>query len=265
MSRVLPLFRRAIVDSWRGLAGWSVGIVATLALYLPIYPSFGASGQLEEIIDSLPPALVNTLGYDQIATGAGYTQATFYGLVGFVLVTIAAVSWGTDAVANDEENGQLELTLAHGVTRGQLLAERTVATFVKLLVLALVAGVTVLVLDEPAELGISAGPLAATTAALLGLVFLAAAAAIAVGAITGRRVWALGAGAGVAGYGYVVNALANQTEDLAWLHAWSPYSWAYHENPLTDGWNGQLWISYAVAVALLVVGWLVFRRRDIAT
>ena len=127
MRRPLPLFRRSLADGWRGLLGYSAGIAAVLAVYLPIYPSFGGNGQLEEMIGSLPPELVNTLGYEQIATGSGYVQATFFGLIGFVLITIAGVGWGNGAIANDEENGQLELTLAHGVTRGQLYAERTAA------------------------------------------------------------------------------------------------------------------------------------------
>ncbi|MDQ0895688.1 ABC transporter permease subunit [Agromyces ramosus] len=264
MNRVLPLFRRTLADSWRGLAGWTAGVVATLLLYLPIYPSFGGNGQMQELVESLPPELVRTIGYDQISTGAGYAQSTFFGLVGFVLLTIAAVGWGTGAIANDEENGQLELTLAHGVTRGQVLAERSAAVLVKLAWLALVAVVTVLALNEPSELGIEVGPLVATSAALVGLSFLSAAAAIAVGAIAGRRSWALGAGAGIAVYGYVMNALSNQSDDLDGLHDWSPYAWAFGSEPLTNGWDWRIWLLYAVAAVLLVIGWIVFRRRDVA-
>ncbi len=264
MRRALPLFRRSLADGWRGLLGWSAGIVAVLAVYLPIYPSFGGNGQLEEMIGSLPPELVNTLGYEQIATGSGYVQATFFGLIGFVLITIAAVGWGTGAIASDEENGQLELTLAHGVTRGQLYAERTAAVAVKLAWLGLVAVVTVLLLDGPSELGIEVGPLFAAGAAFVGLGLLAASASIAVGGITGRRSWSLGAGAAVAVYSYVVNALGNQSEDLEWLHDFSPYSWAYGTAPVTNGWDWQIWLVYGVAALFLLVGWLVFRRRDIA-
>jgi ABC-2 type transport system permease protein len=264
MNRGLPLLRRNLADSWRGLAGWTAGVVATLLLYLPIYPSFGGNGQMQELIESLPPELVRTIGYDQISTGAGYAQSTFFGLVGFVLLTIAAVGWGTEAIANDEENGQLELTLAHGVTRGQVLAERSAAVLVKLAWLGLVAVVTILALDQPSELGIEAGPLVATSAALVGLTFLSAAAAIAVGGITGRRSWALAAGAGLAVYGYVMNALANQSDDLDRLHDWSPYAWAYGSEPLTNGMHWQIWLLYAGAALLLLVGWLVFRRRDVA-
>lgn len=264
MNRVLPLFRRSIADGWRGLLGWTGGILVALFLYLPLYPSFGGNGQLQEIVDMLPPELVQSLGYDQIGSGPGYVQATFYGLIGFVLVTIAAVGWGTGAIANDEENGQLELTLAHGVTRGQLFAERTAAVLVKLAWLALVSVVVVMVLNEPSELDIEFGNLVATATAFFGLVTLSAAAAIAVGGVTGRRSWSLGAGAGVAVYGYALNALGNQSDDLAWLHDWSPYSWAYADAPLENGWGELTWLLFAVTAVLLVLGWSVFRRRDVA-
>ena len=264
MNRVLPLFRRSILDGWRGLVGWTIGILITLFLYLPLYPSFGGGGQMQQIVDTLPPELVKSLNYDQIASGPGYAQATFFGLIGFVLVTIAAVGWGTDAIANDEENGQLELTLAHGVTRGQVFAERTAAVLVKLAWLALVSVAVVAMLNEPAELGIEFPNLVATATAFFGLVSLAAAAAIAVGGLTGRRSWSVSAGAGVAVYGYALNALGNQSDDLAWLHDWSPYSWAYGESPMQNGWNGMIWLNYAVIAVLLLLGWLVFRRRDVA-
>ncbi|MGR2753811.1 ABC transporter permease subunit [Agromyces arachidis] len=264
MNRVLPLFRRSMSDGWRGLAGWTIGILAALFLYLPLYPSFGGNGQMQQIIDTLPPELVRSLNYDQIGSGPGYAQATFYGLIGFVLLTIAAVGWGSQAIANDEENGQLELTLAHGVLRGQLLAERAAAVLVKLLWLAVVSVVVVMVLNEPAELGVEFGNLVATAVAFLGLVSLSAAAAIGIGAVTGRRSWAVGAGAGVAVYAYALNALGNQSDDLSWLHDWSPYSWAYGDSPILNGWNGTIWLNYAVIAVLLVVGWVVFRRRDVA-
>ncbi|GAA2039136.1 hypothetical protein GCM10009819_25250 [Agromyces tropicus] len=264
MNRPLPLFRRSILDGWRGLLGWSIGLAAALMLYLPLYPSFGGAGEMQALLDSLPPELIRALDYDQIATGAGYAQATFYGLIGFALGTIAAVGWGTGAIANDEENGQLELVLAHGVIRGQLLAERAAAVFVKLLWLVVLSALVVLGLNEPSELGIEVGPLVAISVAYFGLIALAAGASIAVGAMTGRRSWALGAGTGVAVAAYALNAVGNQSEDLRWLHDWSPYSWAYGDQPLLDGWSPAIWLNLAVIAVLLVLGWLVFRRRDLA-
>src|SRR5690606_28930200 len=106
---ILPVFRRSIRESWRGVLGWTIGLAAVLFLYLPLYPSLGGDGRLEEIVSALPKELVETLGYDQISSGAGYAQSTFFGLMGFLLLTIAAVIWGSAAIAGSEENGRLEL------------------------------------------------------------------------------------------------------------------------------------------------------------
>lgn len=263
MSAPLPLFRRSLRESWRSLLGWSLGILAVLMLYLPLFPTFGATPQLQQLLAGLPPELVKAIGYEQISTGAGYTQATFFGLLGFLLMTIAATSWGTAAIAGDEESGSLELTLAHGVSRSQLVLERAAAVTVRLAWLAAVSAVIILALNDSAKLGIDAAHAFAGAAAILGLTLLSAMFALAVGALTGRRVYATLAGAGIAVLGYAFNAIAEQGSGLAWLHSWSPYSWAYRGAPLNNGADALMWLNYAVAAALLLIAVLALNRRDL--
>lgn len=264
MRKPLPVFRRALADSWRSLLGWTVGISAALFLYLPLFPSIGGNGQMEQMIASLPPELVKTLGYEQIGTGAGYAQGTFFGLIGFLLLTIAATSWGSAAIAGAEESGRLELTLAHGVSRVQYALESALAIVVRLLWLGAFATVIVIALDEPSELGIEPANVVAASAALIGLTLLSAAFALAVGALTGRRTFATAAGAAVAVLGYVFNAIANQVEDAEALRTVSPYAWAYQNTPLVDGadWGG-LGLLWGLAALLVAVSALALRRRDI--
>jgi ABC-2 type transport system permease protein len=264
VPKSLPIFRRATADSWRSTLGWTVGILAALALYLPLYPSIGGNGQMQQIIESLPPELVKTLGYEQIVTGAGYAQGTFYGLIGFLLLTIAATSWGAAAIAGAEESGRLEMALAHAVGRGRYALETALSILVRLVWLGAIAAIFVLVVNEPAELGLDPANVVAVTAALVGLAMLSAAFALAFGALTGRRIFAIAAGAGVAVVGYVFNAIANQVSDAEGLRAASPYSWAYHETPLTSGadWVG-LALLWGIATLLVIAAVVALRRRDI--
>ncbi len=258
----VPLFTRAIGESWRALTGWAIGIAATVLLYIPLYPSM-KSESMQALMDSLPKELVNTLGYS-LSTGAGYVESTYFGLMGFLLLSIAAIAWGTAAVAGDEESGGLELTLAHGVGRGRLVLERTAAVFVRLVALGVLGSLLILAFNGAAELELDAGNLVAVTAALVGLTMLAAAAAIAVGALTGRKSFALGAGTAVPVLGYALNAVANQSQDLDGLHAYSPYAWAFGNTPLGDGvdWGG-LGLLYGLSAALILVAVLALRRRDV--
>lgn len=259
----LPLLRRALADSWRGLLGWAAGLAAVIGMYLPLYPSIGGNPEFVAIIDSLPAELVSALNYDQITSGAGYTQGTVYGLIGFALITIAAVGWGAAAIAGDEERGTLELTLAHGVSRSQVVLERFAAIALKLV--ALVAWVSLLVaaLNEPAGLELAAEGIIAGGLALLGTGLVTATVGLLAGALTGRRAIAIGAGAGVVVAGYALSALGNQSADLEWLHALSPYDWAYGASPLADGLDASLWPLYGVAVIALAGAVAAFRRRDV--
>ncbi|MFC7341988.1 ABC transporter permease subunit [Saccharopolyspora griseoalba] len=263
MVKPFPIFRRSIAESRRAVLGWAIGLTAFACLYLPLFPTFGGSGsQMAQMIDALPPTLVKTLGYQDIASGAGYAQSTFFGLMGFVLTTIAAISWGAAAIAGAEETGRLELTLAHGVSRTRQVLEASASVAVRVALLGLFAVLLVLALNGPSELELVPINVLAAGVALASVAFLTGAVALAVGAATGRHAWATIAGAIVAIGGYATNAIANQSADLDWLHAISPYAWAWQEEPLESGWPlpglSALWIACAVLVVL--TAWSLNRR-----
>ncbi|OAV60571.1 ABC transporter permease subunit [Enteractinococcus helveticum] len=257
------VFLRLVFDGWRGMLGWIIGIAAVLGLYLPLYPSI-ASPQMTELLNNLPTELVEVLGYDDIVTGAGYTQATFFGLLGYVLMVIATTAWGAAFIAGTEETGRLELTLAHAVGRVQYAVESIAALLAKILVLALVVYVMIWALNEPSELNLSAVNLLAGTIAWASLGLLSGTAALAIGALSGRRMWAIAAGAGIAVISYVFDAVGNTNKDLQWLYNLSPYHWAYGNSPLAEGfdWPGfaLVWALCAIFIGLTIAG---LARRDI--
>ncbi|MBD7995329.1 ABC transporter permease subunit [Arthrobacter sp. Sa2CUA1] len=259
----MPVFRRSVADTWRATLVWTLALTAALLLYLPLYPSMN-SADMRNLIEGLPPELVQALGYAEMFSGPGYVQATFFGLLGFVFITVAAVSWGSTAVAGAEESGQLELVLSHGVGRVQLVLESALGLFTRLLWFAVFTTGLITILNRPSELGLEPGKLMAGEAAWLGLGYLSGSLSLTVGALTGRRSLAVGAGAAGAAYGYVLNALANQDTDLAWLRDISPYSWAYRNAPLTEGIDvpGLALVAAAGAVFTTVAA-LALRRRDI--
>lgn len=261
--RPLPVFRRSVADTWRATLVWTLALTAALLLYLPLYPSMKGAG-MRNLIEGLPAELVKALGYTDLFSGPGYVQGSFFGLLGFVFITVAAVSWGSTAVAGAEESGQLELVLSHGVGRVQYALESALGLFARLLWLAVYTGALILVLNGPSQLDLEPVNLAAGEAAWLGLGFLAGSLSLAVGAATGRRSVALGAGAAAAAYGYVLNALANQDADLAWLRDFSPYSWAFRNAPLAEGFDlPGLALLAACCGVFTAVAAIALRRRDI--
>lgn len=263
-SGVLPLFSKAMIDARTSMLIWAVAMLAIMGLYLPLYPSIGGSEQMKQMIQSLPPELVNALNYGQITSGPGYTQATVFGLIGFLLMTIMAVGAGAAAIGGDEESGLLELTLAHGVTRSHVVLERAAALVARILILHLFILAVLLVLRGPSELGIDVGHATAGVLMFALLVFLNGSFALLGGAVGGRRIHGIGVGAVVAVIGYAFNAVGNQNQELEWLHALSPYYWAYGRSPLVNGVDVPAALLLA-GVGLACIGFsvLALNRRDI--
>lgn len=259
----LPVLRRSLAESWRSTLACALALVAVSSLYLPLYPSIGGA-QMADLIASMPPELINSLGFDTIGTGAGYAQSTVYGLLGFLLLTVAGCAWGASAIAGAEETGRLELTLAHGVSRMQYAIESALSILTRLVALIAVLTLLVLALNGPSQLEVEPVNIVAGGAALLGLTLFSATIALAVGALTGRRSAGIGAGAGVAILGYVLNAIGNQNESLAWVHHFSPYDWAFANSPLVEGTDwagiGLLALGSILAAAIATIA---LQRRDI--
>ncbi|TFD75740.1 ABC transporter permease subunit [Cryobacterium psychrophilum] len=220
----MPVFGNVFTEGWRSLLGWTLGLAAAASLDLPFFPTIGGSPQIQDVIDSLPQELTRSLNYDQIGTGPGYAQATLFGLIAFLLLSIAAISWGASALGGDEESGQLELTLAHAVTRVQVALARYAAMAVKIMALSALTCV---------------------------LVLLSGSVALLCGALTGRRIWGIGGGTAVAVVGYVFNAIGNQSANVEWLHAFSPYYWAI------------VIMFFAVSFVLAAATAVAWRQRDV--
>src|SRR5690554_1222636 len=117
----MNLFRREFSESWRGLIGWALGVALAILIYLPFFPSLGGTEAMEMMSALFPPEFSAMFGLDRMADGAGYVHAAYFGLMGYLLLAIAAIGWGTGSLARREAEGSLELTLAHGVTRWQVV------------------------------------------------------------------------------------------------------------------------------------------------
>src|SRR5664279_3386289 len=85
-----------------------------------------------------PAALLEALGYTNVISAAAYVGATIYGLLGPVLVAVLAISHGARSIAGDEEQGTLDLLLAHPVSRVQVAMQRLASLICELAVVGVV-------------------------------------------------------------------------------------------------------------------------------
>jgi len=254
----LAVYTKSLSDGRRGLIGWTLGTATVGMVYASTYPS------QKDNTASLPEALRESLHID--ATAAGYLQASVFGLLLPLLAVIHGAATGSRAVAGEEESGQLDLVLAHPLTRTRLVLQRFGALVTGSVTISLLVWLALLAVRDSAELtSVTPGELLAqcVNLALLGIVF--GALALGLGAAFGRRAVVLAGTAAIGVLAYATHTFAAQigADRLAYL---SPFHHYIGGQPLRNGFQwADIGILAATAGALVALGTGCFVRRDINT
>jgi ABC-2 type transport system permease protein len=259
------VFTKTLWDARRALLGWTLAIAAVGAMYASFWPTINTP-DMQKALASYPKALREAFHYDDMASAAGYVGSTVYGLLIPLLVAVFAITYGTRAVAGDEEAGTLDLLLAHPVSRVSTALQRVAALATAVTVISFVLWLAMLAITGPAKLGgISAGEFAAANLQLVLFGLCIGAVAFAVGASTGRKAIAIGVTAGVTVLAYLANGVFPQVESLKWTRDVSPWHWYTGGEPLKNGLPvGDSLLLLGTAVVLVALGTWRFNRRDVA-
>jgi ABC-2 type transport system permease protein len=261
MSVLANPFTKWLWDARRSLLVWSVAVVVVGGIYTAFWPTAN-NPELQKAIEAYPQALMEAMDFTDIATAAGYLNASVYGLIVPALLLVYAITAGARVVAGDESDGTLDLILAYPLSRSRLALQRFAALIVSLVIMVGVFWLAILALSGPADLeGISVAQFSAMHLHLL----LFGTLAYAVGAASGSKSLALGIAAGVAVFGYLAKGVFPQVEELEWVENLSPFHWLNSENPLRSGIQiGDALLMLGLASVLVAVGTWLLNRRDIA-
>lgn len=259
------VFTKSLWDQRRGIVIWSLAVAAVGVMYAAFYPSMNSS-EMAAAMEAFPEGLREALGMTDITSPAGYLGSTTYGLLGPVLMIMFAGGLGVRAVAGDEENGQLDVLLAHPVPRWSVIVQRAAAMALAVLTAGIVLFVAMAAAAGPAQFAsLGTGNLAAATLqlALLGLVF--GTLGLAVGGLTGSRGLAWGVVGAVAGLSYLANTLGPTVDAIAFTQNLSPFHYYSGGQPLRNGLQvADSLALVGIVVALVAVAVVGFRRRDVA-
>jgi ABC-2 type transport system permease protein len=266
-AQVGTLFARALVDRWRSLLVWTLGLVGIGAAQLSVYPSVRESGEgMQAFVDQWPEAFREAFGLEAYGTGPGYLNAELFSMLVPLVLIAVAVGAAAAATAGEEERGTAELLLSLPVSRTRVLVAKTLVMLTSVAVVALAGWVALVVGTPLVDLDVAAVDLGAAfvMTGLLGLLF--GALALFVGALTGSRAASLGAGIGLAIAAFLLDVLAPLAD---WLEGWqaaSPFAWALQNEPLSTGVDGPgAALLLGVSLLLVVLAWVVFRHRDVST
>lgn len=256
------VFTKSLADHRRGLAAWAGGSALIGMMYAGFYPQI--RGDAAEAMAGFPEAMREAFGMDDLASAAGYLQSSVFGVILPVIAMIYGIVVGARAVAGEEESGELDVVLAHPVTRIRFMAHRFGALVVGAFAIAAVVWVAMLAIRGGAELTeITPVQFLAQAFNLALLTVFFGALTAGVGAATGRRGVAVGTAAAVGVLGYAMHTFGSQA-GLDWAADVSPFAFYIAGEPLRNGFQwGDAAVLAVAALVLIGLGALRFDRRDI--
>lgn len=261
------VFWKVVHDQWRIVLGWAAFCALWPAMYVGLYPSIAAVGEIQRIIDQMPPAIRDLFAGTglNISTPTGFLNMELFSFVGPLLVLAYTVVVGGGATAGEEERGTIDLLLANPVPRRRVVLQKSLAFLLGTLVIGLGMwlGAAAGAVGVGVELDLALVAQALASVVLLGLAF--GGLALALGAFTGRRWLAAGVALMVAIASFFVNGLGALVD---WLEPWRPLSPFYQyiaNDPLTNGLDpGNALVLLGWAVAGVIVAVVAFERRDLS-
>jgi ABC-2 type transport system permease protein len=259
------LARKELRDQRRALFGWGGGLAAMVLMYSSFWPSVrDNASEFESYLENLPDALRSVIGELSLGTPVGYLQSELFAFLGPALLLVFAIGSGARALAGEEEQGTLDLLVVTPMPRGRVVLEKFAAMSITALGLGGVLWLSVVLIGRLFDLNVAVGDLAAATLhlVLLGLAF--GAIAMLLGALRGRRGFAIGVTAAVAVGTFLVDAFAPAVEGLGWAAELTPFYYYGESLPLRNGVElAHVGVLIAIAVVGVAASIVAFDRRDL--
>ena len=246
------------------LLGWSVATVALVAVVLAFWPSIDGNPALTDSFSDLPPSVQSAVGIADLGTPAGYLQGQLFSTLLPLIFLSFAIGRGARAIAGEEERGTMDLLLATPIHRSRVVVEKALAVLGGLLLLAVVTWLTLLAVNPLVDVDLSAGRLAAATTGSMLLGVLYGGIALCLSGATGRRGLSLGIAAGLAAAGFLYTSIAPFVSALSDHLGFSPFQWAYGDEPLRHGADwGDFALLLGGGILFTVLAVVLFDRRDV--
>jgi len=261
-----PLLRKTLRDNARGIAGWTLGIVALVAVQLSVFPSVSdTTSKIVDFADAFPEVFRKIFRLEDYGSAVGYLSTELFSASLPLIFIAVGVTWGARVATDELEQGTSDVLYSLPLSRAHVMWVRLAAMVGVLIFLGVIVTVSLAIGGPLVEMSIAVSRLAAASVsiALAGLIFGSLAAFV--GAASGRRSVALGIGLTVAIACFVVYSLAPIVEVMDDVNPYNPMQWTIGAESLKDGIDTWYCIAaLATSIVPMFATIIAFDRRDLA-
>jgi len=258
------IFRYALLR-WRGqIIGWGVALAALALLVASLYDAaLQMRAQLEQLLDTMPPELMMFVGgVDRVFSPAGFLDTRFFSMMP-LLLGVFAVIIGSGLIAGDEENGTLDLILAHPLRRFDLIVGRWLAFCAALLGILAMAWLGLIIASSFTSIKFGWLDMALPFVSLFGILAWFGGLALLLSMIVPSRRLAASLTGLILAASYFITTLARISPNLNALAQWSPFTY-YQGGSALEGFNAGDFVGLLLmSLVFVAIGAWLFQRRDI--
>ena len=255
--------RLDIAGRRRSLLGYCLGMAVYALIVVAMYPAFKTSTSLDKLISSDPAAAALFGVTGRISSSGGWLNGNLYANFFPLVMLLLTIGYGAACLAGQDEDGTLGLLTVLPVRRTAIVAQKAAAMAVQAALLAITVAVLVII-GRSFQLNVTVANVAAISAAifLMGLDF--GFVTMAIGALTGRKGTAVGAGSALAAASYLLSFLAPVASWIRPGRYASLFYWAVGNNQITGGVSpGDYAVLAITGLCALAAVMFAFRRLDI--
>lgn len=246
------------------ILGWGICLGLIGGYLVSFYDTLvNQQAQLMEMIQEYPPELFAFFGdLTRLFTPGGYLHTEFFSYMPIILGIYAVLS-GSGLLANDEENGTLDLILAHPLSRTKIFFGRLIAFLTAQFFIQLLAWLGFWIFIPGTSLEVTPAELALPFLSLLSLMVLFGALALLFSMVLPSRSMSAMLSGLLLVTSYFISSLAKIDENLQQVAKLSPMNY-YQGGEALAGMEWK-WFLGLIGFTLLFVllAWWLFERRDV--
>jgi ABC-2 type transport system permease protein len=247
----------------RSLIGYCLGMAVYTLVVVAMYPAFKTSTSLDKLIasDSTAAALFGVTG--PISTSGGWLNGNIYANFLPLIMLLLTIGYGAACLAGQDEDGTLGLLAVLPVRRTAIVAQKAAAMAAQAAALTVTVAVLVII-GRSFQLNVTITGVASVSAAVFLMSMDFGLIAMAIGALTGRRGTAIGAGTALAAASYLVSSLAPVASWIRPARYASLFYWSVGNSQISGGVSpGDYAVLTITGLCALAAAVLAFRRLDI--
>lgn len=262
----MNIFFRELRANLKSLIIWCVISLLFVAVGFSKFSAYEGNPELLAVLDGIPPAMLAAFNLNafNLTTITGFygVMFTYFALI----LSIAAVMWGSDIITKEERDKTVEFALTLPVRRSKVITGKLFAALVYCIVLLLFTGAAVLLnatqyqTDNEFYQFVAISMLALL---LLQLIFLAI--GIFLGCAMKQYKRASSAALAILLGTYFVSVVAGLSKDLDFLKYFTPFKYFDAAELLHNSGIGGVYVALSIGiVAVCLVGaYVTYSRRDL--